>query len=204
MISRFVASFLTVLIAVPLMPALADNPMGYRLQSPEQSAGLQRAGGSLGMRVAPEHEITSGGLSFEVLKVEGLGEASPAAQAGLKIGDQIIAVDGRVFPSVATFAAYVGSVAPGHQIEVDYMPAGAGPGQAQRVGVTVGEGGRAAPRNDVPRSAGLSTGEKVAIGVGAAAVLGCYEAGCISRLKQKIEQEREEYRRPDAGSSQLR
>ena len=171
--------------------ALADNQMGYRLQTSEQSAGLQRAGGSLGMKVGPEKDITSGGMTFEILKVEGVGAASPAAQAGLRVGDQIIAVDGRVFPDVPTFAAYVGSVAPGHQIEVDYMPAGGGPQQAQRVGVTVGEGGHAAPAHrDVPRNAGLSTGDKVAIGVGAAAVFGCYEAGCFSRLKKDYDAER--------------
>ena len=173
------------------MTASADNQMGYRLQTAEASTGLQRAGGSLGMKVGPEKAITSGGMTFELLKVEGVGEGSPASQAGLRIGDQIIAVDGRVFPDVPTFAAYVGSVAPSHQIEVDYMPAGGGPQQAQRVGVTVGEGGKAAPRRDVPRNAGLSTGDKVAIGVGAAAVFGCYEAGCFSRLKKDYDAERE-------------
>ena len=173
-------------------PALADNGMGYRLQTSEQAAGLQRAGGSLGMKVGPEKAITSGGMTFEILKVEGVGKASPASQAGLAVGDQIIAVDGRVFPDVPTFAAYVGSVAPGRQIAVDYMPAGGGPQQAQRVGVTVGEGGRAAPAHrDVPCETGLSTGDKVAIGVGAAAVFGCYEAGCFSRLKKDYDAERD-------------
>ncbi len=129
-------------------PARAENPMGYRLQSAQEAAGLQRSGGSLGMKVGAEHQINSGNMTFELLKVEGVGEASPAAQAGLKVGDQLIAVDGRVFPNVATFAEYVGSVPPGRQIEIDYMPAGAGPGQAQRVGVTVGQSGHAAQRQD--------------------------------------------------------
>ena len=155
----------------------AENQMGYRLQTMEASARLQHSGGSLGMKVGPEREITSGGMTFELLQVEGVGAGSPAAQAGLAVGDQIIAVDGRVFPSVPTFAAYVGSVSPGRQIEVDYMPAGSGPQQAQRVGVTVGTGGRAAPAHrDVPHNQGLSTGDKVAIGVGAVAVIGCYES----------------------------
>ena len=179
-------------------PALADNQMGYRLQTAEQSQGLQRAGGSLGMKVGPEKEISSGGLTFELLKIEGVGASSPAEQAGLKVGDQIIAVDGRVFPNTAMFAAYVGSVAPGRQIEVDYMPENGGPGQAQRVGVTVGEAGKAAPpHHDVPRGSGLSTGDKVAIGIGAAAVIGCYEAGCFQGLKTKFEQEREKLRQSD-------
>jgi hypothetical protein len=45
--------------------------------------------------------------------------------------------------------------------------------QAQRLVATVGQPGRAAP-------AGLSTGTKIAIGVGAAALFGCYELGCFS------------------------
>ena len=193
--SRAAAASAAVLLLATLslsVPALADNQMGYRLQSAEQSQGLQRAGGSLGMKVGPEKEITSGGMTFELLKIEGVGASSPAGQAGLKVGDQIIAVDARVFPSIADFAAYVGSIAPGKQIEIDYMPEGGGPGQAQRLGVTVGEAGKAAaPHHDVPRGNGLSTGDKVAIGVGAAAVIGCYETGCYTRLKTKLEQERE-------------
>ena len=173
-------------------PARADNQMGYKLETTEVAAKLQRSGGSLGMKVGPEKDITSGGLTFELLKVEHVGDGSPAEQAGLKTGDQIIAVDGHGCPDTASFAAYVGSVAPGRQIAVDYMPAGGGPQQAQRVGVTVGEGGHAAPANrDVPRSKGLSTGDKVAIGAGAAAVFGCYEAGCFSRLKKDYDAERE-------------
>ena len=98
-----------------------------------------------------------------------------------------------MFPDTATFAAYVGSVAPGRQIEVDYMPAGGGPAQAQRLGVTVGEGGRAAtPRSETPH--GLSTGSKVAIGLGAVAVIGCYEAGCFHKLKADLDAERERLR----------
>ncbi len=202
MIKRFATPAMALCLVLQILPgaARADNAMGYRLQTAEQAARLQRSGGSLGMRVGAEHQISSGGLSFELLKVEGVGASSPAAQAGLKVGDQLIAVDGRVFPDVATFAAYVGSVPPGQQVEVDYMPAGAGPGQAQRLGVTVGEGGRAAPPKDVPRNTGLSTGAKVAIGVGAAAIIGCYETNCYSRLKTKVDEEREKYR--DGGVAQ--
>lgn len=63
-------------------------------------------------------------MTFELLRVNGVRRGSPGAQAGLNGGDQIIAVDGRVFPSVAASAAYVGSVQPGRQIAVDTMPAG--------------------------------------------------------------------------------
>ncbi len=38
-------------------------------------------------------------------------------------------------------------------------------------------------RGDQARSGGLSTGSKVAIGVGAAALFGCRELGCFSRSK---------------------
>ena len=172
--------------------AAADNKMGYTLETPEQAATLAKAGGSLGMKVGPKDDITSEGLTFQVLKVEGVVAESPASQAGLKVGDQIIAVSGHVFPNTKTFAEYVGSIEPGRQIDVDYMPDGGGPKDAKRVGVTVGKGGHAAqPKADAPKSAGgLSTGDKVAIGVGAAAIFGCYEFDCFKKLKAKYEEER--------------
>ena len=134
------------------------------------------------MDVGRGQQIADGGMNFELLRVNGVRRGSPGAQAGFNVGDHIIAVDGRVFPSVAVFAAYVGSVRPGQQISVDYIPAGGGPQQAQRVGVTVGAGGRAAPpqRAEQVQPGGLSTGTKVAIGIGAAALFGCYELGCFS------------------------
>ena len=184
------ASFLG-LQCVP-SPALAQNPMGYRLLSAQQAAALPRSGGALGMDVGRTQQITDGGMTFDLLRVNGVRQGSPASQAGLKVGDTLIAANGQVFPSVAAFAAYVGSVQPGQQISVDYIPAGGGPQQAQRVAVTVGASGRAgpaeqvpAPQNDQARSTGLSTGKKVAIGVGAAALLGCYELGCFSHSKAR-------------------
>ena len=181
-----------VAVQIAAGPAAADNKMGYQMVSAEQASAMPRAGGSLGMKIGPEEMIDSEGLHFAVLKVERVQPDSPAAQASLKVGDQIIAVNGRVFPTVAAFAGYVGSIPPGKQIEVDFMPAGGGPKQAQRVGVTVGEAGRAAPpHQDAPRgNGGLSTGDKVAIGLGAAAIFGCYEYNCYSRLKEKIAEER--------------
>ncbi|MGI4794693.1 MAG: PDZ domain-containing protein [Janthinobacterium lividum] len=162
----------------------AENQMGYQLLSTRQAAGLPRNGGSLGMDIGRAQQITSGGMTFDVLQVRGIRQGSPAAQAGLNVGDELIAVDGRVFASVAAFAGYVGSARPRQQLSVDYMPAGGGPQQAQRVLVTVGAGSRAdttrAPRQ---ASTGLSTGSKVAIGVGAAALFGCYEMGCFSHSK---------------------
>ena len=181
--------------------AIAENQMGYHLQSSDEASGFRRAGGSLGMRVGVERSITSGGLTFELLHVEGVGPNSPAGEAGFKTGDQIIAVDGRVFPSVATFAAYVGSIPSGRHILIDYMPAGGGPNQAQRVGVIVGSGGRIVVPAASQRS-GLSAGQKIAIGAGAIAVFGCYEAGCFSRLKRDLDQQRDKLRKPNSGAPQ--
>ena len=189
MANRTAAVLVAALLSLPGAPgtALADNPMGYQLLSAQQAAQLPRSGGALGMGVGGAQSITDHGMTFELLRVNGVRQGSPAAQAGLRVGDQIIAVDGRVFPDVAAFAAYVGSVPPGQQVAVDYMPAGGGPQQAQRVAVLVGAGGRAAPAQNAQTrsSTGMSTGTKVAIGVGAAALLGCYEMGCFSRSKAR-------------------
>lgn len=184
-------SRLSTLLAVGLClqcaapPAVrAENQMGYQLLSTQQAAGLPHNGGSLGMDIGRAQQITDGGMTFDVLQVKGVRQGSPAAQAGFNVGDQLIAVDGRVFASVAAFAGYVGSAHPRQQLSVDYMPAGGGPQQAQRVLVTVGAGGRSeATRQQRQPSTGLSTGSKVAIGVGAAALFGCYEMGCFSHSK---------------------
>jgi membrane-associated protease RseP (regulator of RpoE activity) len=169
-------------------PARADNPMGYRLVSAQDAGNLPRNGGVLGLDVERAQQITDSGMTFELMRVMQVRPGSPGAAAGFHVGDQIIAVDGRVFPTIAAFAAYVGSVSPGTQAAVDYIPSGGGPGQAQRISVTVGGAGRVtapqtpAPATDSPaRSTGLSTGTKVAIGAGAAALFGCYELGCFSR-----------------------
>lgn len=123
------------------------------------------------------------------------------AQAGFKTGDEIIALDGHVFPTLVTFADYIGSILPGTRMMVDYIPAGGGPQQAQRVAVTVGQAGQMSSGGasgsqrfggqgsggrgsggeaGAPASTGMSTGTKIAIGAGAVALLGCYEMGCFS------------------------
>ena len=162
--------------------ALAENQMGYQLLSQQQAAGLPRRGGALGMDVGPAQQVNEGGMTFELLRVNGVRRGSSGAQAGFHVGDQIIAADGQVFPSVAAFAAYIGSVPPGQQVAVDYMPANGGPQQAQRVGVTVGAGGQAVPTQAAESArTGMSTGTKLAIGAGAAALFGCYKLGCFNR-----------------------
>ena len=159
-------------------PTRAENQMGYQLLSVEQAAGLPHNGGALGMDVGQGEQINSGGMNFELLRVVALKPNSPASRAGLNIGDQVISVDGRVFPSVAAFARYIGSIQPNKQIAVDYIPKGGGPQQAQRVAATVAGVGQS-PSDKA--ASGLSTSSKIAIGVGAAALFGCYEVGCFSR-----------------------
>jgi hypothetical protein len=188
LVNRVTAAFVAgCLLAAPA--AQAENPMGYQLLSAQQAAQLPRGGGLLGMDVGRGQVITDSGMTFELLKVQNVKRGSPAAQAGLSVGDQVIAVDGRVFPSVAAFAGYVGSMPPGRSINVDYLPRGGGPEQAQRVGVTMagtGAGTAAAPpqATNEAESHGLSTGQKLAIGAGAVALLGCYKMGCFNRRTQ--------------------
>ena len=167
-------------------PARADNRMGYQLLSPQEAASLPHNGGKLGLDVERAQQISDDGMIFEIMRVKAVRPGSAGAQAGFNVGDQIIAIDRRVFPSIVTFAAYVGAIPPGHQVVVDYMPAGGGPQQAQRVNVTAGPLENTTTsysqpsQNGQPASQGMSTGTKVAIGVGAVALLGCYEAGCFS------------------------
>lgn len=187
------AAVTTAFLAVQVLtgPVLADNQMNYSLLPASEASQLPHGSGTLGLNVGRGQQITSSGLTFEMLKVNSVRSGSAGDQAGLRVGDQIIAVDGRVFPSVAAFAAYVGSKQSGDRIAMDTIPLGGGPQQAQRIGVTLGGPGRPAAQqnqtspNPAPvQSGGLSTGTKVAIGVGAAALFGCYKLGCFSRHKQ--------------------
>ena len=162
------------------VPALADNQMAYRLLSSQEAASLPHGRGGLGMDVERSQQITDAAMTFDIIRVKQVRRGSPGAEAGFHPGDQIISVDGRVFPSIATFARYVGSLPPGTQSAVDYIPAGGGPQQAQRVAVTVGDSGRSVPAGG-NQATGMSTGTKIAIGAGAVALLGCYEMGCFSR-----------------------
>lgn len=161
----------------------AENQMGYRLLSAEQAATLPNGGGRLGLNVGRGQPINSGGIAFELLRVNSVTSGSPAARSNLKPGDQLIAVDGNVFPSVAAFASYVGSIRPAQAVAIDYMPAGGGPEDAQRIKVTLSGGNvpaRGTSDQEQMTSSGLTTGQKLAIGVGAAALFGCYKAGCFS------------------------
>ena len=179
-------NFKTIALAVGLLqiglPANADNAMGYRLLSPEAAEALPHNHASLGVNVARAEQISDGGMTFDLMRINQVRRGSPGAQAGLKPGDEIIAVDGMVFPSLLVFAAYVGSATAATPLSIDYIPAGGGPQQAQRVTVDIGAGSRgpqtASPTPEAKQ--GMSTSTKIAIGVGAAALFGCYEMGCFS------------------------
>ena len=157
-------------------PARAENPMGYRMLTSQEAESLPQAKGALGLDVERAEQVTDSGMTFEIMRVRRAKPGSAGEHAGFRDGDTIIAVDGRVFPSVAAFAAYVGSHPPGSQINIDMIPSGGGPQQAQRVSVVVGSAARGGELES--SHAGLSTGAKVAIG--AAALFGCYELGCFS------------------------
>lgn len=167
-------------------PARAENRMGYQLLSPQEAGSLPHNGGKLGLDVERARQISDDNMVFEIMRITAVRPGSAGAQAGFNVGDQIIAINGRVFPSIAAFASYIDALSPGRQISVDYMPSGGGPQQAQRVNVTTGPVANttenyAQPNQDGQRTShGMSTGTKVAIGVGAVALLGCYEAGCFS------------------------
>jgi len=167
-------------------PAYADNQMGYQLLSVTDASQLPRNQGALGLDVERAQQITDGGMTFNIIRVKQVRPGSAGAIAGFRAGDQIISLDGRVFQNLTAFAAYIGSAMPGSQMLVDYMPAGGGPAQAQRVAVKVGHAGQTAsparqPDTAPDPSTGMSTGSKIAIGAGAIALLGCYKMGCFSQ-----------------------
>jgi membrane-associated protease RseP (regulator of RpoE activity) len=181
----------SLLIGGLCLPAFAENQMGYRLLTQEDAQDLPHNHGALGMDIEAAERITDGGMTFDLIRVKQIRPGSPGEEAEFHPGDEIIAVDGEVFSSLAVFAAYVGSVQPGSRINVDYIPAGGGPQQAQRIGVTVGMAGQTpqpAPQADqsTQPATGLSPGTK-AIGVGAVALFGCYELGCFTRPHHAVE-----------------
>jgi len=84
MVAFVAASFLSVQ-AIP-SATYAGNAMGYQLLSADQAATLPQQAGTVGMNVGRGQEITSGGMSFELLRVIAVRSNSPGAQAGLKAG----------------------------------------------------------------------------------------------------------------------
>lgn len=186
MVNRVVAAFVAAsFLGLQVLPgaAWAENQMGYQTLTVDQASALPKGGGKLGLNVGRAQQISSGGMTFALLRVNGVTSGSPGDKAGFRVGDQIIAVDGKVFPNAAAFAGYVGSKRPDDRISVDYMPPNGGPKDAQRVDVTLGGTSATTSKPSQTQSGGLSTGTKIAIGVGAAALFGCYKLGCFSHRR---------------------
>jgi C-terminal processing protease CtpA/Prc len=186
MASRRVTAIVTASLLVQWTPQLAhaENPMGYQLLSVQEARALPHNQGSLGIDVERATQISDGGLTFDIIRVKQVRRGSAGAQAGFHSGDQIIAVDGRVFASLAAFASYVGSLAPGSQASVDYIPAGGGPEKAERVVVTLVAAGRppqGSPQNPAGETAASGMSTRTKIGIAAVALFGCYELGCFNR-----------------------
>ena len=162
--------------------ARADNAMGYQLLSEQEANSLPRNQGALGIDVNRAQQITNNGMTFDIMQVTAVKSGSAGAQAGFRRGDQIIAVNGRLFPTLEAFAVYVGSLRPGSVTTIDYMPAGLGPEHARRVTVSVGGPQRPVLQTEERQqtAGGMSLGTKLAIGAGAVALLGCYKFGCFS------------------------
>ena len=189
MLRPFISTLYAVAAFILLLPpALAANPMGYKLLSADQAAALPHSGGALGMDVGAAQRIADADLTFDVLSINSVKPGSPGEAAGFRAGDEIIAVNGFVFPSVMAFGEYIGSTPPGTQLSVDYIPNGGGPAQAERIAVTVGQASsRTLPpaARPSPTFHGLPGGAKAAIGLGAAAPFGCYKLGCFSHFAPK-------------------
>lgn len=138
--ARTVALALAAFLSVGnTLPAQAENAMGYQLMTDREAANLGRNHGALGLEVAQGRRISDPDLSFDLLQVRRVSRSSPGEVAGLRVGDQIIAVNGRVFSSLRSFAAYVGSLEPGAVARIDFIPQGGGPSDARRVEATVGQ-----------------------------------------------------------------
>ena len=134
-----IALAVTVALSLPAIgSAEADNAMGYRLVTQRDAAALPHRGASLGLDVAAGRHISGNAMSFELIRISRVRPGSPGAAAGLRAGDQIIAVDGRLFDSLATFARFVGSFRAGIRLSVDYIPAGGDVASAQRITIAAG------------------------------------------------------------------
>lgn len=183
-LKRPLVRVLALVIGLTSLPACraahAENQMGYHLLTAEDARTLPNNGGSLGIEVAAGQRISSDGMAFELLRVKQVRRGSAGAQAGFHANDQIIAVDSRVFPNLVAFASYIRSVRPGDRITVDYLPAGGGPQNAERVVVALTGGGpTSTSRQEAEPASGMSTRTK--IGIAAVALFGCYELGCFKR-----------------------
>jgi S1-C subfamily serine protease len=170
---------LTAANVVASVPARADNQMGYRLLTDQDAQQLPRNHGALGLDIERAQQITDSGMTFDIIRITNVRPGLPGERAGFHRGDDIVAVDGYVFASLNSFGDYVGSLRPGQAVVFDAIPANGGPAQAERITVTVSATGDSSP----PGAAGASSGglsTRAKIGLGVAALFGCYELGCFS------------------------
>ena len=151
--------------------------MGYRLLTDADARSLPQNRGSLGMEIEAAQRISNAGMSFDLIRITDVRRSSAGEQAGFRRGDEIVAVDGQVFADLQAFGAYIRSLRPGQRITIDAIPAGGGPQQAERITAVIG-----GTNGGTEGSGGLSTRAK--IGLGIAALFGCYELGCFSRGQQ--------------------
>jgi serine protease Do len=96
------------------------------------------ARGYLGVAIQPLNEALA--KSFNVpdgrgTLINGVQPGTPAAKAGLRQGDVIIKVDGQETPDPATLRARTASIAPGSEIQLDYIR----DGKPQTLKLVVGE-----------------------------------------------------------------
>ena len=155
------------------LPARAENAMGYRLLSEQEAATLPHNHGALGLDVSRAQQIVDAEVTFDIMAVTGVTAGSPAGKAGLHRGDQIIAVNSRVFSSLRSFAAYVGSMEEGNVASIDYMPAGSGPARAHSSATPRPLGGRRLIHRGYRHRCGRSR------------LFGCYELGCFSHHQKQ-------------------
>lgn len=192
----------------PSQSPRSGNQMGYQMMSSQEAASLPRGGGTLGLTLESTQQISEQGLSFSVLRVTQVRPGSPAAAGGMQRGDNVIAVNGLVFPGIREFAQYVGSLTPGATVSVDFIPRGTQPDNAQRMTVRAGSAdGRAPPQSQnnyaqaPEEKSGMST--RMKLGLGAAALFGCYELGCFaSRNPQQEQQQQQQQGYPQQGYQQ--
>lgn len=95
-------------------------------------------GGWLGVRVDDLDRAAADSLGLDEVhgaRVLGIGEASPAAEAGLREGDVIVAFDGEPVRSVAALVRLVRETPPGRDVQLRLLR----DGSPRTVDVTVGE-----------------------------------------------------------------
>ena len=74
--------------------------MGYRLLAPDEASALPHNGGALGLDVERAQRITDDGMAFDIIRVKQVRPGSAGKRAGFRAGDQLIAVDDRVFAAL--------------------------------------------------------------------------------------------------------